>query len=65
MAKKKKVEEVEEVAPQVDPFEAKAEQIKSLFAELDGIEGIEIDESNPNHIVIAAWMVGRRGLLRF
>lgn len=42
----------------------RADEIVALFPEIGNIEGEKIDLNNPNHRIIAAYLVGRLGLLR-
>lgn len=42
----------------------KANQISALFSEIMDIEGEKFDASNPDHVIIAAYLVGLRGVLR-
>ncbi len=72
MAKKKVVvEEVEpvdevvatEASPEtVDTIKAKADQIAALF--VGDYEGAPLDLDNPDHRIVAAWLVGKNGILR-
>lgn len=72
-------EEVQEVVPELvveqpptepwrlsatDPVKEKVKQIQDLFAEINQVEGIPFDPKNTDHLIIAAWMVGRGGWLR-
>jgi len=62
------VVEVEDFAPPandpVTPVKVKASQIAALFPELGDIEGVPFDAGNPDHQIVAAFLVGSRGLLR-
>lgn len=60
---------IEEVMPSKDymlqsEVEFKADLIRSQFAEINNVEGVPFDASNPDHLLIAAFTVGARGLLR-
>jgi len=62
------VVEVEEFSAPTDdpitPVKVKASQIVALFPELGDIEGVPFDAGNPDHQIVAAFLVGSRGLLR-
>ena len=73
----KKVVEVEEFEPlevveafappandPINPIKIKASQIEALFPELGDLDGVPFDAGNPDHQIVAAFLVGSRGLLR-
>ena len=74
MAKKKKEEQEEtkeelvleaQATPEPsDPVKERVMQIVAFFPQIKIIEGEPIDPDNPYHQIIAAFEVGRQGLLR-
>ena len=59
------VVEVEEVpAPVVDTVKEKAAQITALFAEITELNGAALDTQSADGKIVAAFLVGSRGLLR-
>ncbi len=61
-------EEIKEAAPETapasTPLQEKVEQIISFFPEVGQIFGEPFDPDNQNHLILAAFYVGSRGLLR-
>lgn len=55
--------EAEVIDPAV-PAQTKAELIASFFPEVGDIDGQPFDETNPEHVIIAAYLVGAGKLLR-
>lgn len=76
MAKKKVEDEVaeeeivsktmdEKVFPEsYTAAQIKATQIQSFMDQVGDIEGEPFDPSLPEHLIVAAWIIGRKGMLR-
>lgn len=67
-AEKEEVEEVKAPAPEpeptADPVTLKANEILGLIDADGELYGVTLDMTNPNHLLVAAWLVGQQGLLR-
>jgi hypothetical protein len=59
-------EEVKEVETKTEPdaVQSKAAEIELLFSDFSELYGIQFDAQNPDHRVVAAWLIGRTGTLR-
>lgn len=75
MAKKKASEEtvmeaLEELKeelkaePVLDAVQQKVAEISVLFADFTEVFGVPFDEYDPAHRLVAAWLIGKDGLLR-
>ena len=60
-------EEVKAIEPEpvevIDGTHERAELIRSFFPKVTDVFSEDFDETNPDHIVIAAFIAGRRGML--
>lgn len=56
--------EQDEPVEVIDGTHERAELIRSFFPAAADVFSGDFDESNPDHLVIAAFTVGRRGMLR-
>jgi hypothetical protein len=62
-AEVKVIEVEEEPVEVIDGTHERAELIRSFFPQVADVFSEDFDESNPDHIVIAAFVAGRRGML--
>jgi len=59
-----KAEQEPEPVEVIDGTHERAESIRQFFPAVADVFNGEFDESNPDHLVIAAFTIGRRGMLR-
>lgn len=58
------IEEVKSQTEEVDAVAKRASEIVELYPLVGTLEGKVFDPNDPNHRIVAAFMVGKLGLLR-